>query len=77
MKPKTKKILREIGLILFMALGALSGLSIATAPFWWYEPPAVVSRLALAVFLGFVVFFTAVSVHDDYELIVRVERRRK
>lgn len=72
-----KKILREVGLILFFSASSASALGILSAPFWWYEPPIMVSQILLCNLLAFIVLFTAASLHSEYKLIVRVERRTK
>lgn len=72
-----KKILREIGVILFFAVGTTAYLGIATAAFWWNLPDPLVARIALSVILAFTVIYTAASLNSEYRLVVRVERRQK
>lgn len=72
-----KKILREVGLILFLAAASASVLVIVSAPFWWYAPPILVSRILLCGLLAFIAIYTAASLHSEFRLVVRVERRTK
>ena len=77
MKSKLKNALRETGLILFLAVGVMSLLMIAAAPFWWYLPTDTVAWLMLLITAVLAVIFAAASFHSEFRLIVRIERRRK
>lgn len=78
MKRKTlKKILREIGLVLYMAVGTTLVLMIASSPYWWDLPDGQTASIAVGLALVFTVIYGMASLHDDYKLVVRVERRRK
>lgn len=77
MKSKLRNALREIGLILFLAAGAMSALMIASAPFWWYLPTDTVAWMMLLITAVLAIIFAAASIHSEFRLIVRIERRQK
>lgn len=77
MKPKIKRTLREIGLILFLGIGLATTGMIVSSPFWWDLTNAHIIRIWLGAILACIVMFAAASVHSEYRLVVRVERRVK
>lgn len=74
---KLKKVISEAALIIGISIGTMSALMIAISPIWWDLSNTIVCRMMLALTLTCVVIYTAASLHDEFRLIVRVERRRK
>ncbi len=74
---KLKKIISEAALIIGISVGTMSALMIAISPFWWDLNNTTVCRMMLALTLICVAIYTAASLHDEFRLVVRVERRRK
>lgn len=72
-----KRVLREVGSILIAAAASASWMTILAAPFWWNEPPAMITRILFCAIIGFGVIYTAASLHSEFRLVVRVERRIK
>lgn len=72
-----KKIISEAAVILGCSVGAMSILMIVASPIWWPLDNMVIGRIMLYMILAFAVVFTAASLHDEFRLTVRIERRRK
>ena len=72
---RTAKTIREIAAILFYSAGLTSVLAITTAAFWWHEPTGTVAAIFGWTYLAMAAILTLASLHSEFRLVVRVERR--
>ena len=77
MKTRFVKILREAWDVIAMTAASSMATTIAVSPIWWNEPTEFATRILLCSAIAFLAIYAAASLHSEYRLIVRIERRGK
>lgn len=77
MKNRLKYIIGEAKVILLCAAAAAMAVAWMSVGYWWDKPQSVVVAIVGGTFMITLLLGIFASLHDDYRLSVKVERRRK